>query len=76
MYYSPPSIQDIGNINLILPYKMYYSHPSIYITLFIVHSNNTSSQHSVCSQGADNQTILYLYSLFIYMANEVAQSVR
>ena len=44
--------------------------------LFIVHSTNTSSQHSVCSPGANNHPILYLYSCFIYIANEVAQSVR
>lgn len=44
--------------------------------LFIAHSENSSSQHSVCSQGANNHPILYLYSCFIYIANEVAPSVR
>lgn len=38
------------------------------------HSNNTSSLHSVCSHGAVNQTILYLYSFSISIANEMAQS--
>lgn len=48
----------------------------IFSHLFIVHSNSTSSLHSVCSHSANNQQILYLYSLFIYIANEVAQGVR
>lgn len=55
--------------------------PFFYLTglfshLFIVHSKNTSRPQSVCRQGANNHTILYLYSLFIYIANEVTQSVR
>lgn len=44
--------------------------------LFIFHSNCTSLQHSVCSKGTNNQSVLYLYSLFIYTVNEVTQSIK
>lgn len=44
--------------------------------LFIFHSNCTSFQHSVCSKGTNNQSVLYLYSLFIYTVNEVTQSIK